>query len=128
MTRAAAHIRRLDAALRREGEAIALRKVTGVENQAATDVGLLAIVKPGAPVPLSGGNVVAQETFTVITSPTQITRAQWPGGVRPDFTADTRIPELGYKVVLRGRVRQIERVVTLMPGGEFARLELHCRG
>lgn len=122
------HVEALDDALDAVGEDIVLRKIVGTVNQTFVDVPLRAAIEPLGSDELVSGAGPKQERFTVIISPGGIARAQWPGGVAPDFVGDPKIPLHGYKAVLRGRARNIETVKPRIVAGELVRIELEVKG
>lgn len=116
---AAAEIAALDNALARAGSDITLRRVTGTAPSLTnTDVTVRATVRSYQPQELVGG--IAQIDSHVIISPTQIVAANWPG--------DGSLPRKLDKMVIAGRVRNIEVVDPIYVGGELVRLEMRVLG
>lgn len=122
-------IRALDYALAVAGQDILLRRVIGQgTNVQNIDVPLKALVRSYQPVELIGG--IAQTDSKVIMSPTEIARAQWPGGeVQSGTVADPTLPRRNDKLIVDGRVRNVEVVNPIvMPGGVRVRIELRISG
>src|SRR6185437_5461868 len=117
----------LDDALAEDGEDVILRRIVGAAN---IDVTCRAKV-----IPLSlrfgvdkiVGGVVALGVSIVI-SPTQIDRAQWPGGTLPlraPFNTDPRIPRIDQdRAIVRGRLYSLTYVTPLIVAGKIVRIEM----
>lgn len=116
----------LDRAVARTGETIILRRTTGTNPQTWIDVELMAVVRGYKPVELVGG--LAQTDAFVALSPTDINRAQWPGGQSPSATGDARVPRKGDRVVMQGRARNVETVAPIYVRGELVRVEMRVIG
>lgn len=116
----------LDRALARAGELIVLRRMTGTTPQTWFDVKCRALVRGYKPEELIGS--ITQTDSLVILSPTEIDRAQWPGGVAPTTTTDPRIPKKGDKAVIRGATRNVEAVGPIYVRGELVRIEMRVIG
>lgn len=121
-------IARLDESLARRGQDIVLRKVIGTANQAFVDVDVRAHVSGFRPEELIAGSGITQDFCKVIMSPTEIDRAEWPGGVPAEFIGDARVQIKGWKAVIDGRARTIEAAVPMRSRGELVRLELTVAG
>lgn len=122
----------LDNALAEAGENFILRRVIGsgatVTNIDVTCRGRI----DGVSVTEIAAGINATDLH-VIFSPTQINRAQWPGGTVPipaPFNVDPRVPrENGAdKAIIRGRLCQVAFVKTFWPGGELSRIEMRVSG
>jgi hypothetical protein len=92
MTSAAFEIAELDKSLAEDGEDIILRRVVGSSpaTQQFIDVTCRAFVRGYAAEDLIAA--ITQRQRRVILSPTQINRAQWPGGQALSVVNDPRIP------------------------------------
>lgn len=115
----------LDAALADAGENIILRRLTGTQ-QIPFDVTVRAHVTPVKAEALVGA--VTQTASKVIISPTEITRAQWPGFQTGVTGPDAVLPRKGDKAVIGGRARNIEFAAPLYRGGALVRIELTVLG
>lgn len=130
MTPAQFEISELDQSLVVDGEDIKLRRVVGSSTAAQQfiDVDVRAHVRGPSESQLIAG--LDQNTFVCILSPTQIDRAQWPGGQPPTVTDDPRIPSKnrGDKAYVRGRWRTVQWGQGFYPGGELVRIEMRILG
>ncbi|MBZ9659777.1 hypothetical protein LB523_12045 [Mesorhizobium sp. ESP-6-4] len=104
--------RDLDAALRRRGEDIILRRqIAAGSNITNIDVTCRARVDTVSAEEIAG--TIAVSDLKVILSPTQIMAAQWPGGV-PQYpvtnASDPRVPRITDFVIARGKQRQVKMV------------------
>jgi len=119
----------LDAALEANGEDIVLRRVVGVQpNTLNIDVTCRANVRTWR---LKEENLVAgiaQAVDIVVISPTPIARAQWPGGVPVGQLTDPSVPRRLDKVIIAGRVREIDAVEPIRLSGQVVRIELQVLG
>jgi hypothetical protein len=68
----------LNRGLRRTGQPVTLRKVTGTTSQTYTDVVCQAVVRGYTPTELIAGSGIIQQDSKVILSPTEINAAVWP--------------------------------------------------
>ncbi|WP_096704169.1 hypothetical protein [Magnetospirillum sp. 15-1] len=117
----------LDRAIARVGQPITITRTTGsLPNQVMLSLECRAIVRAYKTEQLIG--TITQGDSNVILSPTDIMRAQWPGGQMPTTTTDTRIPKTTDKVVFLGRTCSIIAVKPLYIRGELARIDLQVRG
>lgn len=125
-----AYVAALDEALREAGEDIILRRVVGTGASAVNvDVTVRASVRAFAPDELVG--TISQSDSMVIISPTQIVAAQWPGGQPVSgaiHQADPRVPKIGDKAIIQGRIRNIAFVKPIVVAGELVRIELTVAG
>lgn len=112
------HVADLDAALAEDGEDVILRR------SSFGDLTVRAFVRAVSPEQLAAG--VKQDNSNVIISPTEIIAAGWPGTVSE--TEDTRVPKLSDKLVIAGRVRQIEFVAPIYVAGELVRMDIRVTG
>lgn len=121
-------IRELDKSLQEDGEDIVLRRVVGTTNRVFNDVTCRAFVRGYAPNELIAG--ITQQDSKVILSPTQINRAQWPGGQPPNTPGDPRIPSKnrGDKAIIAGKERTIESATGIPIDGELVRIEMRVLG
>lgn len=112
------------------GEWIKLRRVVGSSSatQVFVDVDVRAHVGGPSESQLIAG--IDQNTFVCIFSPTQINRAQWPGGQPPSVINDPRIPakDRGDKAHIRGAWRAVQWGQGFYPGGELVRIEMRVLG
>ena len=124
-----AEIDALDRALPRAGEDVILRRAVGAQNQVFIDVRCKALVRSPTTQELVAG--FKQTDSVVILSPTEIRRAQWPGG-QPPGTVHPELPRgggaSGDKVRLQGRFRNVESVNPIFVAGELVRIELKVLG
>lgn len=115
----------LDAALKEFGQDAVLRRP--VKNGAPIDVAIRATINSYRENELVSG--IAQTDSKVIMSPTEIARAGWPGTEAASLTvADPTLPRRNDKLVVDGRVRNIEFVNPITIGGELVRIELRISG
>lgn len=119
-------IAHLDAALARRGEDVELRRMTGTSQQVAFSATCRAHVRGYKPEELVGA--ITQGDSMVILSPTDIERAQWPGGQEPDGPGDRRVPRKGDKVMVQGRLRNVEAAAPKYMAGTLVRIEMQVRG
>lgn len=124
------YITALDDALATTGEDIVLRHTVGTGAAAVNvDVLVRASVRAFAPDELVG--TISQSDSMVIMSPTQIIAAQWPGG-QPVSTAihqaDPRVPKIGDKAIIQGRIRNVTFVKPIVVSGELVRIEMTVAG
>lgn len=117
----------LDRQLAAHGQDVTLRRLTGTQ-LIPFDVVCRAFVRGYGPDELTG--TIAQGDSLVILSPTEIEANDWPGpnsSATPD-TSDRRVPRKGDKVVIAGRVRNVEAPAPIYLGGELVRINLQVRG
>lgn len=123
-------IAELDKSLAADGEDIWLRRVVGssAATQQFIDVKCRAFVRGFAANELIGG--ITQQDSKVILSPTQINRANWPGGQVPGSTIDPRIPSKnrGDKAKIKGSFRNVEAGTGITTEGELVRIEIRVLG
>lgn len=113
-------IAKLDAQLAVHGQTITLRR-SGSPN---VDVSLLAFVRGYEPRELNGGVVQGDSEVTI--SPTGI--GSWPGALAQSDGTDTKVPRKNDKVVIAGRVRNIEAPMPIYIGSTLVRVNLQVRG
>lgn len=101
------------AMLARYGEATVLRRISG--RSIFIDVELMARVDNYQPDEIGGG--VVQGDQKAILGNVEIAAAQWPGP-----------PRRGDQLVVGGRTRTIEAVITATIDGEDERHDLQIRG
>lgn len=123
-----AFVTALDGANAMAGEDIKLRRVVGTSNQVNVDVEVRATVRSPNAQELAGG--ISQDELFCIFSPTEIDRAQWPGGQPPTVVDDPRVPSKnrGDKAYVRGRWRAVQWGQGFYPGGELCRIEMRVLG
>lgn len=124
------YVAALDGALADAGEDIILRRTVGTGAAAANvDVTVRASVRAFAPDELVGA--ILQSDSMAIISPTQIIAAQWPGGQPTSAAihrADPRVPKVGDKAIIQGRIRNVTFVEPILVAGELVRIELTVAG
>lgn len=115
----------LNRALRRAGQTITLRKVTGTTSQTFTDVICKAVVRGYAPNELIGA--IIQNDSLVILSPTEINAAVWP--TAQGSGADVRIPSRnrGDLCNIAGVWRSVQAGAGIYIGSNLVRIELQVR-
>lgn len=121
-------IEALDRALRRSGQPVTLRKVTGTTTQTFTDVICQAMVRGYSPQELIAGNGISQQDSMVILSPTQINKAVWP--VAQTGATDVRIPNKnrGDQIQINRKWRVVQAGVGIyLPNNLLVRIELQVR-
>jgi hypothetical protein len=125
-------IARLDAALARRGENVVLRRVVGLApNSTNVDVTVRATVRAAVrsnrPGELIGD--MADTDSKVTLSPSDIAAAQWPAGEVVSVTApEPSLPRRGDKVIIAGRVRNVEAVNAVRVADTLVRIELRVLG
>ena len=119
----------LDNALAEAGENVILRRLSGAgSNVVNVDVTCRAQVRNWR---LKEEVLVAefrQAIMLVIISPTDIAKAQWPGGVVPGQTVDPSIPRRNDKLVIKGRLYNIEACEAIAMNGVNVRFEMQALG
>lgn len=115
----------LDRQLASHGEDVVLQRVTGSNNQVTFSVTVRAMVRAISAEELAAG--IAQTDSVVILSPTQIAAAQWPGPSAPPV-GDARLPRKGDRVVVQGRLRNVDLVKPIYLGSALVRIELRVLG
>jgi len=114
MTEAQACIADLDAALAECGENVVLQRLVtddaGVQFAAYQVDPCRANVRSSQPQDLEAPNTL------VILSPTDLTRALFPG-----------LPERGDRIIIAGRANTVEIVTPFSVGGILVRIEIMCR-
>ena len=129
MTDAQAAIAALDDALQIAGEDVILRRfVSAGANVVNLDVKCRASVRSWRlrEEPIVAG--IEQAVLIVSISPTQIVEAQWPGGSLPGQTVDPSEPRRNDKLIIAGRLRNIDAVERLALGGEPVRYDMQVLG
>lgn len=119
----------LDRKLRSRGQDVILRRITGTTNQANVDCTCRALVRGYRADELAGG--IIQGDSLVILSATDIIAAQWPGGqavTSPPGVNDPRVPRKGDKVIVEGRIRNVEAADPIYVAGDLHRINLQVRG
>ena len=91
---------------------------------------LPAIVRGYKPVELISGSGIVQGDSLVILSPSDIDRAQWPGGQLPTTVGDQRIPSknLADKIIRQGRTAAVQSANPVYVRGQLVRIEVQVRG
>lgn len=122
-------IAELDRSLAEDGEDITLRRVVGSVNQARIDVDCRAHVRQPKATELVGD--ITQDELFCILSPTEITKANWPGGQpQPAPATDPRVPSRnrGDLAYVRGKWRAVQWGQGFYPGGTLVRIEMRVAG
>lgn len=120
-----AEIAQLDRALAKNGSTIVLRRYAA-GNSARFDVTVKASVRPVKAEEIVGS--ITQTSMTVILSPTEMTRAQWPGYQTGVTGPESRMPRTGDKAVIDGRERNIQFVKPIYVADVLVRIELNVAG
>lgn len=110
----------LDRQLAEHGQTITLRR-NGSPN---VDVSLSAFVRGYEPRELNGGVVQGDSEVTI--SPTGI--GSWPGALAQSDGSDTKVPRKNDKVLIAGRLRNIEASAPIYIGSTLVRINLQVRG
>jgi hypothetical protein len=129
LTAAQREVAELDKSLVVDGEDFILRRVIGAANQTNIDVLCRGFVRRYKAQELT--SVIIQGDSNIIMSPTRIIAAQWPGGTpvtASDAALDRRVPRKNDKVVLQGKVRNIETAEPIYIANELVRIEIQVRG
>jgi hypothetical protein len=124
------YVASLDDALSEAGEAVILRRIVGTGSAAVNiDVTVRAAVRKLSADELVG--TLSQTDDMVVISPTQILTAQWPGGTPVSAAIhqeDPRIPKIGDKLIIKGKVRDVILSKPIFVGDEWVRCELVAKG
>lgn len=128
MSSATSVIAALDRALAIAGSDAILRRIYGSGgNLVNSDVGVRVKANAVTEKELESG--IAQTDSKVIMSPSQIASAQWPGGELPSRTVpDPTLPRRMDKLIVDGRVRNVEFVEPIRFAGELVRIEMRISG
>jgi hypothetical protein len=112
----------LDRQIAEHGQTITLRRpgTPGVEAE------LPAFVRGYRPEELVGAIIQGDSEVTI--SPTDIASSGWPGALAQTDGTDPMVPRKGDKVVLKGRVRNIEAAVPIYIADTPVRVKLMVRG
>lgn len=120
----------LDMMLDTYGQEITLRRIVGTTNPINIDCTIRALVRGYKPEELAGG--VIQGDSLVIISGADLDAAQWPGGEAvqsPPRQTDARVPRKGDKVIIEGRLRNVEVAEPVYLGtGDLLRVNMTVRG
>ena len=111
----------------KHGEKVDLIRLTGTQLTPLT-VTCRAFVRAYRPEELVGG--IIQGDSRVILSPQEIEANGWPG---PNSSAtptgqDRRVPRKGDRIVIAGKVRNIESGTPVYLAGQLVRIEVQARG
>lgn len=132
------HLVRLDRWIARHGEPMELVRTVGTSTRTTNRVNCRGIVKTFGVEQLIGG--LTQTNYLVILSPTDLRKAQWPGGRGPATVAggnlpsgttppkDYVIPMISDSVVFRNKSNAIGTVNAIYDGDELIRIELKVTG
>jgi hypothetical protein len=119
----------LNRGLRRTGQPVTLRKVTGTTSQTFTDVVCQAVVRGYTPTELIAGSGIIQQDSKVILSPTEINAAVWPSA-QVNGQPDVRIPSKNRGDIIRinGKDRFVQAGVGIYsPNNVLWRIEVQVR-
>lgn len=118
----------LDAALKDAGEDIRLQRLTlgPGGTQIPVEVVCRATVRGYAPHELVGG--IAQQDVKLILSPSEITRAAWPGGTPMPNRPDPRVPLKGDRVITGRGTLAVQAASGIFIGSTLVRIEIQARG
>lgn len=124
----------LDDRLKHRGEWVFLQRKVGSTVQSLVQCRIKAIVNPLTVEQLVGA--VTQQNWLVITSPTQILRAQWPGG-KPQASGaqggiieptDPSLPVTNDILFLRGAQKTLTQPAAIFDRGMCIRIEMKVLG
>jgi hypothetical protein len=124
----------LDRFLRNRGETVWLQRQAGTGGAITrVRVKVRAWVRSLMEEQLIGS--ITQQNFMVIISPTELFKAQWPGGLTPSAPSfgiieprDQRIPVSSDAIFIRGTQRTIQNVQPVFDRGTCIRIEINCTG
>lgn len=128
------HIALLDQALAATGEDVILRRIVGTKNAINIDAKIRAHVRTIVPLrnqPSELSSGIAQDHLRVITSPTEIENAQWPGGginAAAPFSIDRSLPKRSDRLIIKGRVYHVDIANPIAVAGDVVRIELLVKG
>ena len=71
---------------------------------------------------------VTQQDTKVVISPTQIDAANWPGAATATTTVDRRIPVKNDRMIIAGKIRNVEAGVGRYMNGQLVRIEIMVKG
>lgn len=110
----------LDRFLVRNGENVTLRRIVGTGPGATNqDLTVRAHVRSFKEDELIAG--ISQDDRLLIMSPTEITAANWPGGV-------LSLPRKGDKAIVSGAPCNAEFVKPIRMAGQVVRIEMRIKG
>lgn len=109
----------LNSELAEEGTDAKLQRMTG-GTTVAGEVTVRAFDR-GYATELIGANGLTDQHVKIILSPSEIIAAGWTSG-RPSYE-DVRVPMKGNRIVLNGRVRNIESARGFYEGADLVRIE-----
>lgn len=119
----------LDSALADAGQDIVLRRIVGQGAAAINiDVKCRASVRTYRLREDATVGGVAQAVVIVTISPTQIANAQWPGGTRPGQTVSPSTPRRNDRLIIDGRIRNINAVTPVSVGNQAVRFDMQIEG
>jgi hypothetical protein len=129
MTDAEREIAELDKSLATDGEDIVLRRTVGSgATQQFINVKCRAFVRGAKANELLTGSGMSQTQNIIVISPTQINRAQWPGGQPIGQSEDPSIPKIGDKAIAKGRSGAVLFVDPIKIGDEIIRINMWAAG
>jgi hypothetical protein len=112
----------LDRQLAAHGQTVTLRR----PGTPAVSADLPAFVRGYKPQELVGA--ITQGDSEVTLSPTHIAESGWPGALAQVDGTDAAVPRKGDKVVIQGRLRNVEAAVPIYLAGTLVRVNLTVRG
>lgn len=117
----------LDTSLEIAGTDVTLRRIVGtLPNTVNVDAPMRASVRSMGNRELASG--IAQSVSQVVLSPSDVARAQWPGGGDPNAPLDLSLPKRGDRLVIAGRVREVEAVNPVYVDDTLVRIDLDVLG
>jgi hypothetical protein len=124
----------LDRRLARRGERIDLMRKVGTPQTSTVYARVPAIIRSLTIEQIIAG--VTVQNYFLIISPTDIAKAQWPGGkvsAAPTGTlwpqaADPAMPVQNDSMWMRGAVKSVQRVAPIYDAGVCIRIELYVAG
>lgn len=117
----------LDATLDVGGSDLTLRRIVGtLPNVAYIDAKVRGSVRSSGTRELASG--IAQAVSQIVLSPSGIAAAQWPGGSDPNAPVDPALPHRGDRVIIEGRIRDVEAVNPIYIDGTLVRIDLEVLG
>jgi hypothetical protein len=117
----------LDDALARDGSLVTLQRLTKAANAMIPfSVDAMAFIRAFRPTELT--QVVIQGDVRVIMSPTEITKAGWPGAVPAPGIADKRVPLKLDRLVTKDGTLTIQGANGTFINSNLVRIDIWARG
>lgn len=123
-----AAIAMLDRKLDEAGQPVQLRRLTGTSaaTQTYIECQARAFVRRYQPDELVGAQI--QGDAMAVLSPTDLTRALWPGAAPPGYVGDWSMPRQGDVLITQDGRRQIMAAQIIRMAGQVVRIELGLKG